>query len=36
MHPDHYGDGPVLWPDGTRVYIDEEPDINDLLGDDNG
>lgn len=23
MHPDHYGDGPLMWPDGEPVIADE-------------
>lgn len=23
MHPDQYGDGPLYWPDGGLVVIDE-------------
>ena len=31
MHPDDYGDGPMLWPDGRRVVYDEDPDPADVF-----
>jgi hypothetical protein len=29
MHPDEYGDGPLLWADGRRVVFDGDPDTAD-------
>jgi hypothetical protein len=30
VHPDVYGDGPVRWPDGEIVVIDETLTLEDL------
>jgi hypothetical protein len=31
MHPAEYGDGPMLWPDGKRVVVDES-ELDEMLG----
>jgi hypothetical protein len=36
MHPDLYGDGPMLWPDGKRVVIDESELDEWLAGGETG
>jgi hypothetical protein len=35
MHPDAYGDGPLRWPDGGVVVVDETVEPSDF-GSDGG